>query len=99
MEENNSSESINKMLLKRIEEFSRQLERLQLPEYIEYLHNPKRMLWVNFLVGIARGVGVGIGATVIAGLVLYILSKMVSLPIIGQLIAEIIKIVKVYLHQ
>lgn len=99
MEENSSAKKVNELLLKKIEEFSQQMERLHLPEYVEYLHNPKRMLFVNFLVGMARGVGVGIGATVVAGLIIYLLSQMVTLPIVGKLIAEIIKIVQVYLHQ
>ncbi len=99
MQENNSSKNINELLLKKIEQFSQQMERLHLPEYIAYLHNPKRILFINFLVGLARGIGVSIGATVVAGLIIYLLSKMVTLPIVGQFIAEIIKIVKVYLHQ
>lgn len=99
MEEETSSKSLQQKLLKRIEDFSRQLEVLQLPEYVEYLRNPKKMLWINFLVGVARGVGVGVGATVIAALIIYTLSKLVTLPLIGRFFADIIKIVQVYLHQ
>jgi len=90
---------LQKKLLLKLHQFSYQMEQMHLPEYVAYLQSPARMLWINFLVGIARGVGIGIGATVIAALILYFLSKLVTVPLIGKFVAEIIRIVHIYLHQ
>lgn len=99
MEEDDSSKTLKETLLKKLEEVAGQMERLHLPEYVEYLQSPSRMFAVNFLVGIARGAGAGIGATVIAALIIYGLGHLVGLPIIGKFFADIIKIVQSYLHQ
>jgi len=50
---------------------------------------------VNFLGGIFRGLGFAVGMTVLAALVLYILQWLVllNLPIIGDFIAELVRIV------
>lgn len=48
------------------------LERINLSGYIEYLNNPKRLLWTNFIIGVARGIGYAIGFGLIGGLIVYI---------------------------
>ena len=54
------------------------------------------MLKRNFLAGIARGVGIGIGVTIITAILVILLQKIVTLniPIIGEYIADIVKIVE-----
>ncbi|MDD4568943.1 MAG: DUF5665 domain-containing protein [Tepidanaerobacteraceae bacterium] len=83
-------------LNKKIDELSLRIEKLNLAEYVEILRNPKRLLYVNFLGGVARGFGTAIGFTLLGAFVIYILQRMVvlRLPIIGTFIADIIKIVQ-----
>lgn len=73
------------------------LETMRLAEYIAYLNRPGRLLWLNFLVGLARGLGTALGAGVLAGVAYFILKRIVvlNLPVIGGLIAELSK----YVHQ
>lgn len=77
-----------------------QLERAQFAEYVQLLNHPRRLITINFISGIARGVGTGLGFTVVLALLLLILEELVSmhLPIIGQYLAEIVKIVNSQLH-
>ncbi|NLZ54249.1 MAG: hypothetical protein GX892_14105 [Thermoanaerobacteraceae bacterium] len=83
-------------LSQKIDELSLKIERLNLAEYLDVLRNPKRLLYVNFIGGIARGFGTAIGFTLLGALVIYILQRIVilRLPIIGTFIADIIKIVQ-----
>ena len=57
-------------------------------DYLEYLKSGKRVFWVNFKAGIAKGLGVTIGMTVVLGLVVWILTMLINLPIVGQYFGE-----------
>ncbi|OGC09930.1 hypothetical protein A2246_02865 [candidate division WOR-1 bacterium RIFOXYA2_FULL_37_7] len=65
--------------------------------------HPWRYLVFTFLNGIAYGVGLGIGMTVILGLVLFFITKiiagMVNFPLIGHYFNEVAKIIETYSSQ
>ena len=69
---------------------------MKLAEYVELLNNPKKLLWVNFIAGIARGLGTAIGLTILFAIIIYFLQKiiMLNLPVISDFIAEIIRMVE-----
>ena len=58
------------------------------------LNNPRRYLWINFAGG-RPGLGFAPGATLLAGLVLYIIQRivMLNLPVIGGLYRQVVTIV------
>lgn len=60
---------------------------------------PGKLLWINFLIGVFRGVGMAVGFTVLGAVLIYILKKLVvlNIPLIGNFIAEIAKIVQQHL--
>ena len=72
------------------------LERMRLAEYIVYLNRPGRLLWINFLVGLMRGLGTALGAGLLAGVAYFLLKRIVvlNLPVIGGLISELSKYVQ-----
>lgn len=74
-----------------VELLARTLEKMRLAEYIAYLNSPGRLLWFNFLVGLARGLGTTIGAGILAGIAYIILKRIVvlNLPVIGEFISEL----------
>ncbi|MGM0471259.1 MAG: DUF5665 domain-containing protein [Bacillota bacterium] len=84
--------SIKRSLMKLIADF----HKLGIAEYIETVRSPKRMIYVNFLAGLARGLGVVIGATLLGAIFLSILFKAadLNLPLIGEYIARLVNIVK-----
>jgi hypothetical protein len=93
-----SSENKQISLMRRkINNISDQLEKSKMSEYISFVSNPRRMLLYNFLGGLARGFGMAIGFTILGAIGVLILQKLVALnlPIIGDYIARIVKIVKI----
>ena len=84
-----------KVLQVRLEKLAINMEKMKLAEYVHLLESPWQLLWVNFISGIARGVGIGIGFAVLGALVVYVLQSLVTVPIIGNYIAEIVKIVQI----
>ena len=57
-------------------------------DYLEYLQSGKRIMWVNFKAGIARGFGITIGMTVVLGIFIWILTMLVDLPLVGEYFAD-----------
>ncbi len=92
-------EEEHKCLSERIAELSQQLEKYNLADYINLLNNPRRYMMLNFLGGVFRGLGIALGMTILGALVLYILQRLVvlNLPVIGDFIAELVRIVLTYL--
>jgi hypothetical protein len=84
------------LLRRRIEELSRQLEKMQIAEYVALLQKPTRLIWLNFLAGVAKGLGAAFGATLVFALVVKMLSNILvlNLPIISDWIAQIIQLVE-----
>ena len=72
------------------------LEKLKIAEYVDLMNNKRRLLYVNFIGGLARGFGMAIGFTILGAFVIYILQRVINLnlPLIGDFIAEIVKIVQ-----
>ena len=98
-EPNDEKTNIQK-LGQKLDEISVAMEKLGIAEYVDMLHNPRRLLFINFWSGVARGFGMAIGFTVLAAVVLYALQRIVVLntPIIGDFIADIVNIVQNQLY-
>ena len=86
---------ILKTLENKVEELSLALEKIKIAEYVEYLNNTRRMLYTNFIAGIARGLGMAVGFTILGALLIYLLRQIVllNLPLIGDFIAELVQLV------
>ncbi len=57
-------------------------------DYLEYLQSDKRIMWVNFQAGVAKGLGLTIGLAVVLGIVVWVLTMLVDLPVIGEYFEE-----------
>ena len=53
-------------------------------EFLEYLKSGRRVFWVNFRAGVAKGLGVTVGMTVILGILIWVLTMLVDLPLVGE---------------
>lgn len=82
--------------LKVLKEISTQLEKAKFGAYIDLMQNPFRMISLNFFAGIARGFGFAVGFAILGAIVLYAMQRLVvlNLPIIGGVVSEIVKLVK-----
>ena len=90
-----------KVINKKLDQISLKMEKSKLADYVYYMEHPRKMLWSNFLGGLARGFGAAIGFTVLGALVIYVLQWIVrwNLPFIGEYISEIVDIVENNLHK
>jgi len=79
----------------RVDKLAEAVEKMKIAEYVEYLSNTRRMLTTNFLAGLARGLGMAVGFTILGAVVVYILRRLVllNLPLIGDFIAHIVRLV------
>ena len=79
-----------------IEKLISQLEEKNIEEIIYLIGNKKEIAKRNLIAGIFRGIGIGIGVTIITSLIIYFLQKLVrlNLPIIGKYIYDIVEIVE-----
>ena len=89
-------DNTNKEIEKRIEQLATNLEKAKIHEYVDFIGNKRRLLYINFIGGLARGFGMAIGFTVLGAIAIYILQKIITLniPLIGDFIAELVKIVQ-----
>ena len=81
---------------KKLDQISINMEKFKLVDYVYYLEHPRKMLFANFLGGLARGFGVAIGFTLLGALAIYVMQTVVmwKLPVIGNFISEIVNIVQ-----
>lgn len=91
-----SNESI-KALEERVHQLAINIEKMKLAEYVHLLESPWKLLWVNFTSGVARGLGIGVGFAVLGAMVIYVLKSLVTVPLIGNFIAQIVEIVQIRL--
>lgn len=84
------------ILQQQVIKLTNRLEAMRLGEYLDLLQKPSRLLYLNFLAGVARGLGIAVGATIVFAVLIQILSQLLflNLPIIGDIIVDIIKIVE-----
>lgn len=96
MDDNKNQDSSYLKLKNTIDKLSIYMEKMKLAEYVELLYDTKRLLWINFISGVARGLGMAIGFTVLFAIIVIILRHLVTLnlPVIGEFIAEIVRLVQ-----
>ena len=85
-----------KILNDNIERLLKFLEKKNIEELIYILGTKREIAKRNFIAGIFRGIGVGIGVTIITAIIIYFLQKLVrlNLPVIGKFISDIVEIVE-----
>ncbi|HHX96733.1 MAG TPA: hypothetical protein GX687_04640 [Clostridia bacterium] len=71
------------------------LENIKIREYVEFLNNRQHLFLSNFLAGMARGLGMAVGFTILGAVLLALLKQIVllNLPLISDFIADLIQLV------
>lgn len=89
-----------KQMNERLTALADKMEKVQIADYVALLNRPRKIIMTNLLAGTARGVGIAIGFTIFAAVIVYMLRLLgaLNLPIIGDFIADIVKIVQVQLE-
>ena len=83
-------------IVRQLEHLVQRMEWLHLDAFLRYVHDWPKRLFFDFLSGIARGIGFSIGFSILGALLLYILRNMAmsNLPVIGQFVAQLVRIVE-----
>ena len=78
----------------------RELRALEALEgFVQYTSNPWRIMWINFVAGIFRGLGALIGASVVIALLVWLASVFVDVPLIGEYAAQAKSMIEGYVEQ
>jgi len=72
------------------ERLAQAIETLNQHKLMQIYANPWRMMWVNFLRGLAFGLGSVLGATILVYVTVQILAQIEFIPILGDWDAQII---------
>lgn len=77
-------------------QLARYLEGMRIAEYVDLLQKPHKLIVLNFVAGLFRGLGIALGATLLLAIMLKVLQQIVilNIPGIGSFVAEIIRIVE-----
>ncbi|MBQ2120529.1 MAG: hypothetical protein II197_06190 [Peptococcaceae bacterium] len=78
------------------EQLTRTMEKTRIAEYVNYLEHPGRLLWINFLIGLARGLGGTVGLAIVLGAFVFVIQNliMLNLPVISDFIADFIRMIQ-----
>ncbi len=89
---NKKIEILNNSINNLIETF----QKSNIEEWTYIFGSKKEIIKRNLIAGIFRGVGIGIGVTIITAILIILLQRIVALniPIIGEYIADIVEIVQ-----
>lgn len=84
------------LLNKSIDNLSDTLEKGNIRELVYVLGSKKEVIIRNLIAGLFRGIGIGIGVTLISAILIVILQKivMLNIPVIGEYISDIVDIVQ-----
>ncbi|WP_123043562.1 DUF5665 domain-containing protein [Cohnella candidum] len=84
------------LLSERIERLAMDMDKAQLREYVDLVHKPWLLIWRNFISGLSRGIGIALGFTFFAATIVWMLQVLgkLNLPIVGDYIADIVRIVQ-----
>lgn len=87
---------MKKLLNSNIEKLLEFLENKNIQELVYILGDKKEIAKRNFTAGIFRGIGIGVGVTLITAVIIYFLQRLVrlNLPGIGRFIYDIVEIVE-----
>ena len=79
-----------------VELLLQRLDNAGLAEYEKLSQKTGKILWLNFLSGIARGLGFSIGATLVLAVVYKILARIISMniPYLTELLQQVMNMAK-----
>lgn len=93
-QEDNTDKQLLEQLLQQSEQMNQQLHQLNEHKLVQTYNSIPRLLWFHLLKGAAFGLGSVLGATVVLSSLIYVLSQIEFIPVIGDWVSEIIKVVQ-----
>lgn len=90
------NKSIEEKILTQLNKLNDIFSKKRVFELVELSGNTKKFLIRNFTSGIIKGMGVGIGFSIMTAFIIYLLQKIIKLniPVISKYISDIVEIVQ-----
>lgn len=80
---------IEKELAEEVKKLTKEIQKLKDSEFLKVFAHPWKFMGYSLLKGMMVGLGSIIGATVLVGLLIYLLSKISLVPIIGDFVKDV----------
>ena len=74
-------EDYSKQSFEKIKQMYDEFHRARLLEYVELVNSPKKLFWLNFLSGLAKGLGLTIGTAIVLTLLFKLTQHLIALNI------------------
>ena len=99
-EEQERETDCSKETLEVVKKLFNEFNRAHLLEYIELVNSPKKLFWLNFLSGLAKGLGLTIGTAIVLTVLFKLTQHIIALniPYITVWVSEWIGEVSTLLH-
>ena len=79
-----------------IKKISEAIKSLNNNNIFKIYNSTKKILFISFLKGLASGLGWIIGATILVSLLTYILSQIEFIPILGDIVSQLIQEIEAF---
>lgn len=85
-----------RMIVAQIDRWLAAMERLRLADYVRYVDDRRRLIRTSFLSGVARGLGMAVGFTILGAMLVLALQDLArrNLPLISDFLAQIVGVVQ-----
>ena len=82
----------NKKINQKIDNINKKLDKSGIIEMSYIMGSKKEIIKRNLIAGMSRGIGIGIGITLISSIIVYFLQKLIKLniPVLGEYIADML---------
>jgi hypothetical protein len=82
--------------IEKLDKIAERLENSGVAEYVKLSQRTGKILWYNFMSGVARGLGFTIGTTIVLALLYNIISHLISMniPYLTEVLQQFIDMVK-----
>ena len=67
--------------------------------FVSYVSSPWRIIWVNFVAGVFRGLGAVIGASIVIAVIIWLLGLFTKIPLLGEYAQEFDQVVSGYIYK
>jgi hypothetical protein len=83
-------------ITREVDRIAKIVERMNLGDYVGLLQRPGRLLWLNFVAGLARGLGTILGATLLVSLIIAVAHRIIetNLPGVSQFFENFVRLLQ-----
>lgn len=67
--------------------------------FVSYVSSPWRIIWMNFVAGIFRGLGALIGASAVIALIIWLLGVFTKVPLLGGVAEDMDQMISGYINK